>query len=389
MPVNSSSESALKMIYLDNAATTFIHPDVIQVIQDSLGATKGNPSSVHELGFKATREWNATKDAIADIFEVSKKNLIFNSSGTEANNIVIQGRYFKHPHTQMITTATEHSSVLNTFKALEDRGANVTYLDVNDEGFIALKELEASLKKAPTSLVSILHTNNETGAIQDVHAIRDLAHRYGALVHFDMVQVPMHAKANLKDLGCDFATFSAHKFFGPKGIGLTYIKDLDSLKPHTVGGSQEHRLRAGTQNLSFARGFLKALEITEANRTEWHAKIDHLAHTLIEKLDASSLNYKINGPALDGSRILGTLNLAFPGLDAIDLRFALNSEDIYVSLGSACDADSMHASHVLRAMFPDDEARVNGSLRISFSPDLTDADMATLVHTIEEYAKSA
>lgn len=377
------------MIYLDNAATTFIHPDVIQTIQDSLESVKGNPSSVHELGFAATREWNQAKDTIAEIFHVSKKQLIFNSSGTEANNIVIQGRYFKTPNARFITTLTEHSSVLNTYKALEKRGADVVYLDVDAQGFINLNDLEYALQEAPTSLVSILHTNNETGVIQAIDAITNLAHQYGALVHYDMVQVLMHAPVHLAAIDCDFATFSAHKFFGPKGVGLTFIKDLTSLEPHTVGGSQEYRLRAGTPNLSFAKGFVKALEITEHNRPAWHKKITHLAETLLKKLDASSLSYKLNGPPLGAARIPGTLNLAFDGLDAIDLRFFLNDHAVYLSLGSACDADSMHASHVLTAMFKDDKSRINSSLRFSFSPDITEHDLDHLIQLIETYKKSA
>ena len=377
------------MIYLDNAATTFIHPEVIEAIKDSLGNTKGNPSSVHELGFKATREWNAVKDRIGAIFNVSKKHLIFNSSGTEANNIVIQGRYFKTPSLRFITTQTEHSSVLNTFKAIEARGADVVYLDVDEEGFIDLSALKKALKKAPTSLVSILHTNNETGVIQDIDAITRLAHAHGALVHYDMVQVLMHDSVDLNAMNCDFATFSAHKFFGPKGVGLTYIKDHASILPHTVGGSQEYRLRAGTPNLSFALGFVRALELTEAHRQSWQETIDRLAHALIKKLEASNLDYTLNGPPLEGQRIPGTLNIAFKDLDAIDLRFFLNDHDIYLSLGSACDAESMHASHVLRAMFKEDEARINSSVRISFSPDITDSDLDTLVKTIETFKKSA
>lgn len=377
------------MIYLDNAATTFIHPDVIDVIKDALETTKGNPSSVHELGFEATREWNQTKDKIADIFHISKKQLIFNSSGTEANNIVIQGRYLKTPSLRFITTKTEHSSVLNTFKALEMRGADVVYLNVDDEGFIALPDLENALKEAPTSLVSILHTNNETGVIQDVDAITSLAHQYGALVHYDMVQVLMHAPVDLAKLNCDFATFSAHKFFGPKGVGLTYLKDPSSIHSHTNGGSQEYRLRAGTQNLSFAKGFVKALEITEKNRAAWQTTIDHLAHYFIEKLNASSLDWQLNGPPLDGARVLGTLNISLAGLDASDLRFFLNDHGVYLSLGSACEADSVLASHVLTAMFDGDDERINGSFRVSISPEITKGDLDHVMDLIETYKKSA
>lgn len=376
------------MIYLDNAATTFIHPEVVDVIKNSLIDTKGNISSVHDLGFEATKEWNQTKDAIAEILNTSKKHLLFNSSGTEANNIVIQGRYYQTPKMRFITTQTEHSSVLNTFKAIEARGADVIYLGVDKTGFIDLNALEEALQEAPTSLVSILHTNNETGVIQDVSAITQLAHQYGALVHYDMVQVLIHNSVDLTALNADFATFSAHKFFGPKGIGLTYVKDHATLKPHTTGGSQEYRLRAGTQNVSLAKGFLKALEITEHHRAEWKKNIDHLAETFLKKLDASSLTYQLNGPSLDGSRIHGTLNIALDGVDASDLRFFLNAQEVYLSLGSACDSDRIQASHVLRAMY-DDDARIDGSFRISFSPAITPKDLDQFVQLIEMYKKSA
>lgn len=370
------------MIYLDNAGSTFIHPSVVEAIKESLETIKGNPSSVHALGFQATKEWNRIKQSTGQMLGANPKQLVFTASGTEANNLIIQGRYHHHPTARFITTAVEHSSVLNTYKELQRRGADVVFLAVNEDGFIDSKSLENALKEAPTALVSILHTNNETGAVQAIDSLTRLAHQYGALVHYDMVQVILHSEVNLAAINCDYATFSAHKFFGPKGVGLAYIKDRASLHPHTYGGSQEYRLRAGTQNVSFAAGFLKALELTQAHRTEWASQIDELSELFIQTLHDRSIAHTLNGPPMNGARIKGTLNIAFHGVDASDLRHYLNDQAVYVSLGSACEADSVLSSHVLNAMFKDLK-RVESSLRISLSPDITPHDIIELGQILE------
>lgn len=374
------------MIYLDYAATTKPLASVIDAITQSLTAFPGNPSSVHPEGFKARKELNRLKAAIAAILGAKKHQLLFTASGTEANNLVIQGRYFQAPQKRFITTKTEHHSVLKTFEHLESLGADVVYLPVDDEGFINPEDLKEALKM-PTALVSILYANNETGVVQDIPSLIDISHQAGALFHTDMVQVWLHKDIHLETLNADFATLSAHKFMGPKGVGLAYVKEASTLKPHTYGGRQENELRAGTENIAFIAGFLKALEDTLRHKASWKKDIDQLAHYLISQLSSKAIAYTLNGPPLGGQRFNSILNLSFKGIDAQDLRFFLNQHDVYLSLGSACDSQSVLPSHVLTAMFSDAE-RLNGAIRISLGPDTQKTDMDQLVELIALYVKS-
>lgn len=371
------------MIYLDYAATTKPLPSVIEAIANSLSTFPGNPSSLHPEGFKARKELNRVKELVAHHLGTTKSKLLFTSSGTEANNLIIQGRYFKEPTKRFITTLTEHHSVLKTFEHLEALGADVVYLGVDEAGFVEKKALQEALK-VPTALVSILYANNETGVVQDIPSLREITHQAGALFHTDMVQVWLHKDIDLDKLQPDFATFSAHKFMGPKGIGLAFVNDLNALKPHTYGGRQENQLRAGTENLAYMTGFLKALEETKALKDSWKKKMHTLAHYLMDQLEEHQIAFTLNGPPLDGLRFNSILNLSIQGVDAQDLRFFFNQHDIYVSLGSACDSVSVLPSHVLRAMF-DDEARLKSAIRFSLGPDLTLKDIDQLIQTLKDY----
>ena len=373
------------MIYLDYAATTKPLASVVNTITQSLLDFPGNPSSIHPEGFKARKELNRLKEAIAQILGTTKQKLLFTASGTEANNLIIQGRYFQAPTKRFITTLTEHHSVLKTFEHLETLGADVVYLPVDEQGFINPHDLKEALK-VPTALVSILYANNETGVVQDIPTLMALTHQAGALFHTDMVQVWLHKDIHLDALNPDFATLSAHKFMGPKGIGLAFVKEAATLKPHTYGGRQENQLRAGTENIAYIAGFLKALEDTQASKVKWKKEIDQLAHSFINQLSTQGIEFTLNGPPLDGQRFKSILNLSIQGVDAQDLRFYFNQKDIYVSLGSACDSQSELPSHVLTAMFSDAD-RLKSAIRFSLGPDLSQTDIDQLVLTVKEYLK--
>jgi cysteine desulfurase len=373
------------MIYLDYAATTPPSKKVIEVITHSLEAFPGNPSSVHPEGFKARKELNRIKDEIADLINAPKSSLLFTSSGTEANNLIIQGRYFKTPHQRFITTKTEHHSVLKTFEHLEQLGADVVYLPVDLEGYVSSKDLEDALK-VPTALVSILYANNETGVVQNIPELTRITHQAGALFHTDMVQVWLHKPVRLHTLNVDFATLSAHKFMGPKGIGLAFVKDPSSLQPHTYGGRQEHQLRAGTENLAYMAGFLTALKETDVLREQWKSNTDALSPYLLSRLKAEKIAFDLNGPELIKARFKAILNVSFHGINAQELRFFLNQNDVYLSLGSACDSQSELPSHVLSAMFKD-EKRLKSAVRISLGPMTTKDDIDAFVELMKEFLK--
>lgn len=373
------------MIYLDQASTTFIDDTVIDVISRSLKTYKGNPSSTHKLGFDAVKTLNQTKTKIGSYLKASLKQLIFTSSGTEANNLVIQGIYQRYPNKRYITSKIEHSSVLHTFEYLENLGADVYYVKVNEEGFVDIDDLTKALNK-DTALVSLMMINNELGTLEDIQKIAEICHRKNALLHSDMVQVLMHKSVNLEILNVDFATFSAHKFHGPKGVGLVYAKDKTLLSPLIQGGAQEFRLRPGTENVAYAEGFLKALEITEDSKEVNGQKIDNVVLYFLQKLETSHIAYKINGPTLKGSRIKATLNLALTDIDATRLKFYLETHDIYVSLGSACNAKSVLPSHVLSHLYR--PSRVSESLRFSFGPEITKTDVDVLIKAIASFIQN-
>lgn len=370
------------MIYLDHASTTFIDHAVVDVIQHSLKTHLGNPSSTHQLGFSAVKALNETKTKIGDMIHAQRKQLIFTSSGTEANNLIIHGVYQRLKNLRFITTKIEHSSVLHTFEYLESLGADVYYLKVNQEGTIDFDDLSHALD-VKTALVSIMYGNNELGTLQDIKKIADLCHQKGALFHSDMVQILLHKKVDVSELSVDFASFSAHKFKGPKGIGLVYAKDIHLLSAHMQGGAQEYRLRPGTENVAYAEGFLKALEITEANRQTHERIIDALSSYFITKLYDAKIEFEMNGPALDGDRLKATLNLAFKDVDAQRLKFHLEQHEIYVSLGSACNAKSILPSHVLSHLY--DEKRVSESLRFSLGSEITHDDIDVVINTLLDF----
>lgn len=370
------------MIYLDHASTTFIDDAVIDVISRSLKTFKGNPSSTHKLGFEAVKTLNQTKTKIGSYLKASLKQLIFTSSGTEANNLVIQGIYQRFPNKRFITSKIEHSSVLHTFEYLETLGADVYYVKVSEEGFVDIDDLTEALNE-DTALVSLMMINNELGTLQDIQKLSKVCHQKNALLHSDMVQVLMHKSVDLEVLNVDFATFSAHKFHGPKGVGLVYAKDKTLLKPFMQGGAQEFRLRPGTENLAYAEGFLKALELTDESREENRRKIDEVVSYFLKKLEASNISFKINGPALMGSRIKATLNLALKGVDATGLKFHLETHEIYVSLGSACNAKSVLPSHVLSHLYT--PSSVSESLRFSFGPEITKKDVDDLIEVMVSF----
>jgi cysteine desulfurase len=250
---------------------------------------------------------------------------------------------------------------------------------------VDLKVYQDALK-TKTALVSVLYANNETGVIQPIETMIKMAHQAGAKFHSDMVQMWMHQPVHLDSLNLDYATMSAHKFLGPKGIGLAYIKEATSLKPHTYGGRQENNLRAGTENIPYIAGFLMALEISHQNRTAIETNINACAAHLLKRLDAEEIAYTLNGPNLGHRRLNAILNLSILGTDAQDLRFYLNQHDVYLSLGSACDAQSVLPSHVLTAMMSD-PARLESAIRISLGPSSTLAQMDQFVDLIKTYLK--
>lgn len=376
------------MIYLDHAATTQPYAEVIEVMNEMQFRFFGNPSSLHQLGIEARKKLNQAKHSIAQTIGSDRKQIVFTASGTEANNHILKGYAFKNPYKTIVSTPTEHHSVEHCLKALKDRGISIVLLDVNAEGLIDVTQLKHILATHDVGLVSILYANNETGALQPIEAIVEAVHRAGALIHCDMVQVPLHKAVNVNASKIDFATFSAHKFHGPKGLGFFTAQNFESLERLIDGGNQEFKQRAGTENLPAIVATALALEITQSKREHNEAIIAQRAHFFITLLNRRGIDYRLNGPDLEGPRFKATLNIGFKNVDASALSFDLDQQNIHLSLGSACTADSIEPSHVLTHMkVPEDYLR--GSLRFSLGAELSENDMIDVVNAIDHYLKEA
>lgn len=372
------------MIYLDHAATTKPFDEVLSAMHAVAVSHFANPSSLHDEGIKARKKMNQTRKGLAAMFNVSYKQLIATASGTEAIHMIVRGVAKKHPDKVLVSTTTEHHAVKHTLEQLACEGHKVVLIPVDDAGRLDEKAYHAALKTHDVALVSVLYANNETGVIQAVESLTHAAHQAGALMHLDMVQVPLHKPVDLARLDTDFASFSAHKFHGPRGIGLAYIKDANTLEKSMHGGKQEFDLRAGTENLPGLVGTLKALELVEAQRDAWEAIIEARVAYFLQCLNSRPMAYRINGTPLGQHRIPGTLNLGFKDVDAQQLSFYLNQRGIYVSLGSACSSSNIEPSHVLKAMRVPKEY-LYGSLRLSFGPEVSERDVLYLVDCLEQY----
>ena len=369
------------MAYFDHAATTRLSERVRKAMDRHLRDVYGNPSSLHTPGIDARKTMNTVKNRLAEHFGVTRQNIVFTSSGTEANNLAIKGTYFRHPNEQIITTTIEHHATENSVHFIERLGGKTTYVGVDRDGFIDLEALKHALK-TQTSLVSIIYANNEIGTIQPLKKIIPIIKAHGALLHFDMVQVPLHQAIDFSELEADFVSLSAHKFYGPRGSGCLIARDPALLEPLIHGGQQEFHRRAGTENVAAMVGFLEAYEAARENTKAHTEHVDNLSHYFIEQLNVKNFDYRLNGPDLDHSRLNAVLNIGFKGQDAQHLAFQLNRQGIYVSLGSACDSDNIELSHVLRAIDVP-KAYIKGSMRISLSDENTREDIDHLLNTLE------
>ncbi|HHW70860.1 MAG TPA: cysteine desulfurase [Clostridiales bacterium] len=375
----------MDLIYLDNAATTMVHPDVAKTVYRGMIDEIGNPSSLHKLGLSAELQITKARENIAELLGVSSKNIIFTSGGTESNNMSIIGsamgrrRYGKH----IITTKIEHPSVLAPFEYLRNMGFSVTYLSVDDEGYIDLDELESSLTE-DTILVSIMHVNNEIGTIQDIESISNVIKGYSRDIYFHVDAVQSFGKLKLypKEQGIDILSFSGHKIHGPKGVGGIYIGDGILIHPLIHGGGQEGGLRSGTENLPGIMGLgeavLKVKEHMDMNVNPMY----NLKSTLVEGILNKIPEAVINGPkVLEGAPHI--LNVSFPGIRAEVMLHALEERGIYVSTGSACSSKRENVSHVLKAIGAK-KAEIEGAIRFSLSYMNTEEEMRVVPQIVSQ-----
>ena len=369
------------MIYLDHAATTSVCPRAVAEMKKCLEIYYGNPSGAYEFAQQCKEKIETARKQVAKSINASKDEIYFTSGGTESDNWALFGtvracRYKGKRGRHIITSCIEHHAILNSCKALEKQGYRVTYLPVDERGVISLRDLERAIRN-DTILISIMYANNEIGTIQPIDEIAKIAKKYNIYFHTDAVQAVGHLEVDVKALGVDMLSASAHKFNGPKGVGFLYIKKGTSISPLINGGSQESGHRAGTENVAYIAGMAVALDENIEKLNENQLKIKELRKRLISQLRV--LSFSINGSE---NGIDNILSLSFPNQSGEAMLHKLDLLGVMISTGSACDSKETQVSHVIKAIhLPDDLAE--GTIRISLSSDNTLDEMDTIAEKIK------
>ena len=376
----------MKIVYLDNAATTKMSDKVIEEMTKSFSENYGNPSSVHSLGQRAKSAVERARHIIAQNLKVETTEIVFTSGGAEGNNLAIRGflKANKDKGKHIITSKIEHSTILKTFEQLENEGYEISYISVDENGAVDIEELKQELRE-DTALVSIMFVNNETGVIQPIKEIGEILAERNIFFHTDAVQAIGKLEIFPKELKIGALTATAHKFYGPKGAGFVFIDKKYSVEKEIWGGSQERNRRAGTENVHGILGLGVALEEVYENLEEMLEKEEKLQTYLENKLKTEIVKLgkkiKINGEKAD--KIKTTTNVYIEGVDIQMLLVALDLRGICISGGSACMSGSLENSHVLKAMGLNDE-ELKGSFRISIGKDTTIEDIDYFVENLIE-----
>lgn len=375
----------MKTIYLDNAATTMVDPEVVKEMDRYHSEMYGNASSTHHKGQEAKRAMEEARTMIAKSLGAKDKEIIFTSGGTESNNFAIKGIAWqnKDKGNHIIISKIEHDCVLNSAKWLETQGFKVTYLDVDEQGFVNPEDLEKAITNK-TILVSIIHGNNEIGTIQDLKALYEICKKHNVYFHTDACQ--SYTKTELSAKDADLITLNAHKIHGPKGVGALYIKTEVKITPLAHGGGHERNLRSGTENIPGIMGFAKSasLAMNSKNNKEMTKLRDYFIEELLKIPDTI-----LNGPKGD-KRLCNNINVSFKYIEGESIGSFLDAKGICTSTGSACSSHSLEPSHVIMAL-ESDPSRAHGSLRLSISRFTTkeeiDFVLKELRTTIEKLRK--
>lgn len=355
----------LEHIYVDHAATSPMHPKVIEKMHEVMQQAYGNPSSIHTFGRQARKIIDNARNSLAASIGAQETEIIITSGGTEADNHAIFGvaDSYSHKGKHIITTEIEHHAVLIACQELEKKGFDVTYLPVNEFGVIDLDVLKRELRD-DTILVTIMYGNNEVGAIQPITEIGQLLKNHQALFHTDAVQTYGVEDINVKKQHINLLSVSSHKINGPKGIGFLYLENGIQLSPRLFGGEQERKRRAGTENVPALAGFQLAAEIAISERLEKRQKYEVYKNILLQTLKEHKIEFQQNG--LVENTLPHVLNLSFPGTNVEALLVNLDLAGIAASSGSACTAGSIDPSHVLVSMYGENSERTKNSIRFSF-----------------------
>ena len=382
---------SMKNIYLDNAATTAIRPEVIEKMTEVLQNNYGNASSTHSFGRSSKSIMEQCRKTIASYFNVSAAEIIFTSGGTEADNLALRSAVRDLSVTEIVTSKVEHHAVLHTAEQLQNEyDIKVSYVQLDENGTVDYSHLEILLKSDTKKLVSLMHINNEIGNMLDIKRVADLCKANNTLFHTDTVQSVGHYHIDLQDIKIDFMAASAHKFHGPKGVGFCFIRKESGLKPLIFGGEQERGYRAGTESLHNIVGMDEALKLAYQNIEAESAYIKDLKRYFINSLNNNLEGCHFNGTSEDTEKSTYTLInvcLPLPPEKAAMLQFQLDLKGIACSKGSACQSGSSMASHVLSAFLPEDQLK-RPSVRFSLSKYNTKEEIDYVVETLCEFAKS-
>ncbi|NNU95943.1 cysteine desulfurase family protein [Anoxybacillus sp. EFIL] len=355
----------MERIYFDHAATSPVHPQVVEAMIPYMTTYFGNPSSIHSFGRESRRALDEARETIAKTIGAKGNEIIFTSGGTEADNLALVGVAManRDEGRHIITTSIEHHAVLNTCKYLQKQGFDVTYLPVDEHGIISVEQLKSALRD-DTIIVSVMFGNNETGVLQPIHDIGQLLRDHGAYFHTDAVQAYGLVPIDVRELGIDLLSVSSHKINGPKGVGFLYVREGVRLTPHIYGGEQERKRRAGTENVPGIVGLQKAAELAQQTMAEKRALYEQFQKVMLTTFAQEGIHYAINGH--ETCRLPHVLNVSFFGTNVEALLVNLDLAGIAASSGSACTAGSIDPSHVLVAMYGNESELIRSSVRFSF-----------------------
>lgn len=379
----------MKRIYLDHAATTPIHQEVIDEMAECMRTVYGNPSSTHGFGREAKAKIELARKKIAEELNIIPSEIIFTSCGTEANNLIIRSAVDYLNISRIITSDLEHKCVKETTREMsEKRNVELVKIKTDEFGVLDFEDLEEKLKSSnKKTLVTLMHANNEIGNLLDAQRVQRLCEENEALFHTDTVQTLGHYPIDFSELKVDFASCSAHKFHGPKGIGFAFIRKTTGFLPQITGGGQERGMRSGTENVYGVVGLSKSFEMAIRDLEKHKTHIEELKSYTIEKLKMQIPGVKFNGLSADLDKSLYTLlNVRLPFRDAL-IGFELELKGIAVSQGSACSSGASKVSDVIQSLMTEDEINQTTPLRISFSCYNTKYEIDILVGVLEKISQ--
>lgn len=370
-----------KIVYVDHSATTFVKKEVLEKMLPYFCEFYGNPSSLYSVGRKSKDAIEKARNQVAKAIGVKENEIYFTGGGSESDNMIIKGiaRANKNKGNHIITTKIEHLAVLNTLKELEKEGFIVTYLDVNESGILSINELKRNIT-ADTILITVMFANNEIGTIEPIDEIGKIAKETGIIFHTDAVQAVGNLKIDVKALNIDALSLSAHKFYGPKGIGAAYIKEGIKFLPFINGGHQECSKRAGTENVAGIVGLGEAIELATENLSKHTEKMVDLRDTLISSIEREIPDVKLNGDRFQ--RLCTNVNFSVKGVDSQSLVLMFDMQGICASSGSACNSGILAPSHVLTAIGLDKDMATS-SIRFTLGEENTMEDVTYITNTLK------